>query len=104
MVPITTTRPKPLGAASIADLAPGEWAYVAPSALIVTANRACHLQTDLPVSRTPDSTASMYVRRTTDGYIADVTYCHYQWTPTDRAECLPHAPVVHIVFGDEFLQ
>jgi len=89
---------------TIADLAPGECAFVAPSALILTADRACRIQTDVSVRRTPDDTANMQVTRTAAGYIADVTYCHYQWTPTDAADDLAHAPVVHVVFGDEFLQ
>ncbi|MGI8688071.1 MAG: hypothetical protein ACR2M3_05785 [Thermomicrobiales bacterium] len=96
--------PKRLMRETIADLAPGECAFVAPSALILTADRACRIQTDVSVRRTPDDTANMQVTRTAAGYIADVTYCHYQWTPTDAADDLAHAPVVHVVFGDEFLQ
>lgn len=46
----------------------------------------------------------MQVTRTAAGYIADVTYCHYQWTPTDAAAYPAHAPVIRVVFGDEFLQ
>ncbi|GEM_PF-6425707 len=104
MAQTTPTMPEPPITETISDLMPGEWAYVAPSALMVTADQGCHIQTDVPVRHTPDSTACMYVRRTVGGYIADVTYCHYQWVPTDRLDCLPHAPVVHIVFGDQFLQ
>lgn len=89
---------------TVADLAPGECAYVAPAALMVTADRVCHIQTDVPVRRTPDDTANMQVTRTDGGYIADVTYCHFQWTLTDAADDLPHAPIIHVVFGDEFLQ
>ncbi len=88
---------------TISDLMPGECAYVAPSALVVTADRACHLQTDVPVRHTPDGTASMQVTRTAGGYIADITYCHFKWTTTDWADCQPYAPVAHVVFGDEFL-
>jgi hypothetical protein len=89
---------------TVADLAPGECAYVAPAALMVTADRVCHIQTDIPVRHTPDDTATMQVLRTDGGYIADVTYCHFQWTPTDAADNLPYAPILHVVFGDEFLQ
>ncbi len=89
---------------TVSDLALGECAYVAPSALMMTAHRACHIQTNVPVRCLPDTTASMQVRRIAAGYIADVTYCHYQWTPTDPADCPAYAPVIHIVFGDEFLQ
>jgi len=96
--------PKGIVHKTVSDLAPGECVYVAPSALMMTTNRACHIQTDVPVRCDPDATATMQVRRTAAGYIADVTYCHYQWTPTDAADCLVHAPVAHIVFGDEFLQ
>jgi hypothetical protein len=46
----------------------------------------------------------MRVTRTDGGYIADVTYCHFQWALTDAADGLPHAPIIHVVFGDEFLQ
>lgn len=103
MAQMMHATPRPLVTETVSDLAPGECAYVAPSALLVTANRVCHIQTDMPVSRSPDGTACMQVRRTAGGYIADVTYCHHQWAPTDRVDCLPHAPVVHVVFGDEFL-
>ncbi|MDQ6832119.1 MAG: hypothetical protein M3008_01870 [Chloroflexota bacterium] len=96
--------PKRLVRETIFDLVPGECAFVSPSALILTADRACHIQTDIFAYRTLDDTASMQVRRTAIGYIVDVTYCHYQWTPTDAPDGLPHAPVVHVVFGDEFLQ
>lgn len=89
---------------TVADLAPGECAYVAPAALLVTADRVCHIQTDVRVRRMPDNTASMQVTRADGGYIADVTYCHYQWTPTNVADTLPHAPIIHVVFGDEFLR
>ncbi|MDQ2787151.1 MAG: hypothetical protein M3Y58_19345 [Chloroflexota bacterium] len=99
-----TAMPKRLMRETIADLAPGDCAFAAPSALILTADRACRIQTDVSVRRTPDDTASMQVTRTAAGYIADVTYCHYQWTPTDATDDLAHAPVVHVVFGDEFLQ
>ena len=89
---------------TVADLAPGECAFVAPAALMVAADRPCAIQTDAPIRRMADDTANMQVTRTPNGYIADVTYCHFQWTPTDWAESPPHAPVVHVVFGDEFLR
>jgi hypothetical protein len=98
------TMAKPPMPATVADLTPGECAFVAPSALIVTADRSLHIQTDAPIRHTPDNTATMQVTRTADGYIADVTYCHFRWAPTDWADSLPHAPVVHVIFGDEFLQ
>ncbi|MCA1669123.1 MAG: hypothetical protein LC793_17350 [Thermomicrobia bacterium] len=90
--------------AAVSDLAPGESAYVAPAALIVTADRLCHIQTDALIRRAPDDMATMHLTRTTEGYIADVTYCHFQWMPTDAMNHLPHAPVVHVIFGDAFLQ
>jgi hypothetical protein len=88
----------------VSDLAPGEWAFVTPAALMVAADRTCAIQTDASIRRTPDDTANMHVTRTATGYIADVTYCHFQWTPTDWTDSGPHAPVVHVVFGDAFLQ
>jgi hypothetical protein len=89
---------------TVSDLAPGESAYVPPSALLVSAARACHLQTDIPTRRNPDEIASMHVTRTPDGFVADVTYCHYAWDTIDWADAMPHAPVVRVVYGDEFLQ
>jgi hypothetical protein len=103
MLGVATTAKPPMPA-TIADLAPGECAFVAPSALLVAADRVCYIQTNIPIRRAPDDTATMQVTRTADGYIADVTYCHFQWTPTNWADSPPHAPVVHVVFGDEFLQ
>ncbi|MDQ2783763.1 MAG: hypothetical protein M3Y58_02035 [Chloroflexota bacterium] len=104
MISVMTAMSKRIVPETIFDLAPGECAFVAPSALILMADRACHIQTDVSVRRTPDETASMQVTRTRGGYIADVTYCHHQWTPTDAADDVAHAPVIHVVFGDEFLQ
>ncbi len=98
------TLPKRIVHETVSDLAPGESAYVAPSALMMMANRACHIQTNVPVRHAPDATASMQITHTAAGYIVDVTYCHYQWTPTDAAACPAHTPVIHVVFGDEFLQ
>jgi len=103
-ISVMTAMSKRLMRETIFDLAPGECAFVAPSALIMTADRTCHIQTDVSVRHTPDDTASMHVMRTAAGYIADVTYCHYQWIPTDAVDDVAHAPVLHIVFGDEFLQ
>ncbi len=99
-----SAMPQRLVRKTVADLAPGECAFVAPSALIMTADRSCRIQTDVSIRRTPDNTATMQVTRTAAGYIADITHCHYQWTPTDMAACPAHASVVHVVFGDEFLQ
>ncbi len=89
---------------TVSDLAPGESAYVPPAALLVTAARACHIRTDSPTRRNPDATASMHVTRTPDGFVADVTYCHYAWGATDWVDAMPYAPVVRVVYGDEFLQ
>ncbi|MDQ6604738.1 MAG: hypothetical protein M3Z19_18615 [Chloroflexota bacterium] len=98
------TTPKRIVRETVSDLVPGEYAFVPPSALLMTATRLCHIQTDVAVRHAPDTTASMQITRTAAGYIADVTYCHYQWTPTDTTDSSTHAPVVHVVFGDEFLQ
>jgi len=96
--------PQRLLDAPLSDLAPGESAYVSPAALLVTPDRSCRIRTDTPVRRNPDATATMHVTRTAAGYVADITYCNYQWTPTDWAECQLHAPVCRVVFGDESLQ
>ncbi len=98
------TLPERLLQPILADLAPGESAYATPGALIVTPDRTCRLRTDAPIRYTQSAAASMYVTRTATGYIADITYCHYEWTPTDWPDSVPHAPVDHVVFGDEFLQ
>lgn len=98
------TVPKRISQKTVSDLAPGECAYVAPSALMMMANQTCRIQMDIPVRRAPDPTASMQVTRTAAGFVADITYCHHQWTPTDPADCRAYAPVAHVVFGDEFLQ
>ena len=91
-------------ASTLAELAPGESAYVSPAALLVTPDRSCRIQIDAPVCRAPDKGTTMHVTRTAAGFVADITHCTYQWTPSAWADCLPHAPVVHVVFGDEFLQ
>jgi hypothetical protein len=89
---------------TLADLAPGESAYVSPAALLVTPAGSYHIRTDVPVRRKLAATATMHVTRTAAGYIVDITYCTYHWTSADWAECEPHAPVCRVVFGDEFLQ
>ncbi|MGI8858450.1 MAG: hypothetical protein ACR2JW_22130 [Thermomicrobiales bacterium] len=88
---------------TVADLAPGESAYTSPAALLMLPDRSCRIQTDAPVRRAPTADATMHVTRTAAGYVANITLCAYQWTPQDWADCLPHAPVVHVIFGDEFL-
>jgi hypothetical protein len=89
---------------TISDLAPGESAYASPGALLVLPDHSCRIQTDAPLRRAPDGDATMHVTRTDAGYVADITICTYQWTPRDWDDCVPHAPVVHVIFGDEFLQ
>lgn len=85
-------------------LSVGESAYVAPFALLITPQRQCLLRADAPSHCTPDTTFSVHVRRTTDGYVADITYCTYHWTPADPLDDVQYLPVKHIVSGDEFLQ
>lgn len=102
MQPVTLTRP--MLAPTISDLSVGESAYVPPTALFVTPERACRLQTNVPVCPTSDAHASMQVTRTARGYVADVSYCHHRWECADWADAVPHAPVLHIIYGDEFLQ
>ena len=99
-----TTLNRSTGNQTIAGMAVGESAYVSPSALFVTRDRACHLQTDFPVSGALNAETSLHVTRTVQGYIADVTYCGCCWEARDESLITPHAPVVHVVFGDEFLQ
>jgi hypothetical protein len=89
---------------TIADLAPGESAYASPAALLMMTDRSCRIQMDALVCRALSGSATMHVTRTTTGYVADITYCVYQWTPRDWMECLPHAPVAYVIFGDEFLR
>jgi hypothetical protein len=89
---------------TIADLAPGESAYASPAALIVAPDRSCRIRTDAPICRAPNADATMHVTLTAAGYVADITSCTYQWTPRTWADCPPYAPVVHVIFGDEFLQ
>ncbi len=103
MQPIILTRP--MLAPTISDLSVGESAYAPPSALFVTPERACRLQTNVPVRPASDAHASMQVTRTARGYVADVSYCHYHWElSAETSDAVPHAPVLHIVYGDEFLQ
>ena len=96
--------PKRLREYAVGDLAVGESAYVCPAALIVGPNRECRLQTDAPIRPAADGDAMLHITRTPRGYIADITLCAHQWTPTARPDDASHAVVEHIVFGDEFLQ
>jgi hypothetical protein len=99
-----TTLNRSTGNQTIAGMAVGESAYLSPSALFVTRGRACHLRTDFPVSGIPNEETSLHVTRTAQGYITDVTYCNCCWEARDGLLIMPHVPVVHVVFGDEFLQ
>lgn len=99
-----TVLTQPAHEQTIAGMAVGESAYVPPSALFLTRDRACHLQTDAPTCSTLADETSMQVTRTAQGYIADVTYCNFHWETCDRLTTTPHAPVVHVVYGDEFLR
>lgn len=98
---LTHSLPPP----TVADLSVGESAFVPPAALFVTPERACRIQTDILVRHAQSTQASMQVTRTARGYIADVTYCDYRWElSAETAEGVPHAPVLHVAYGDEFLQ
>jgi hypothetical protein len=99
-----TTLNRSTGNQTIAGMAVGESAYVSPSALFVTRDRACHLLTDFPVSGILGEETSLHVTRTAQGYIADVTHCNLCWEARDELLITPRAPVMHVVFGDEFLQ
>jgi hypothetical protein len=99
-----TVLQQPARQQTIAGMAVGESAYVPPSALFLTRDRACHIQTDAPACSTLADETSMQVTRTAQGYIADVTYCTFQWETRDWLAATPHAPVVHVVYGDEFLR
>jgi hypothetical protein len=99
-----TVLRQPLNAQTIAGMAVGESAYVPPSALFLTRDRACHIQMDAPTCHILADETSMHVTRTAQGYIADVTYCTCRWEARDWLAASPHAPVVHVVYGDEFLR
>lgn len=96
---------RPMLAPTISDLSVGQSAFAPPSALFVTSERGCRIQTNVPVRPASDAHASMQVTRTAQGYVADVSYCHYCWElSAETADGVPHAPLLHIVYGDEFLQ
>lgn len=99
-----TMLDQPIAGQTVAGMAVGESAFVPPSALFLLEDRVCHIQTDVPTRRTLDDGASLHVTRTAQGYIADVTYCTCRFETRGRLAATPHAPVVHIVFGDEFLR
>lgn len=98
------TMPSRSSALILSDLPPGESAYVSPAALLLTPNRSCRIRTDAPVRRTPDAGTTMHVTRTDGGYVVDITYCTHQWATSEQADCSPYAPVVRVIFGDEFLR
>ncbi len=102
--PRTMAQSRPFPHCTLSDLPPGAFAYIAPSALLLTPRRRCLLRTDVPTRSTPDAAFSLHVRRTESGYVADITGCTHQWIATDQWDEARCVPVEHLVFADEFLR